>query len=110
MKGGRLTAGEGMAEEKTRRDFLLTVGRTAGLLGLGGLVASAASRSAGNGAGAATPRLPCEQCPALGACSLADSLQARDALGVCARPASAADGGNLRRLCATSGAPTPGED
>ena len=99
-----------MADGKTRREFLLTLGRTAGLLGLGGLVVSAASRSAGSGAGAATPRLPCEQCPALRACSLADSLQARDAVGVRARPVSAADGGNLRRLCASNGAPTPGED
>jgi hypothetical protein len=106
MTGGRLTAEQGMSDEKTRRDFLLTVGRTAGLLGLGGLVASAASRSVRGVAGAQTRRLPCERCPALGTCSVADSLQARDARGVQARPAGAV---GAQRLCAINGVPAPRE-
>ncbi len=76
-----------MAQKVTRRGVL----RAAGLLSLGGLVWSAASRPGGAG------RWPCERCPALSACTVADSLQARDALRV---PPSPADAG-LPRLCET---------
>jgi hypothetical protein len=103
-----------MLGKSTRRDFLRAAGRAAGLLGLGGLVWSALSRSAESRVGAGTARLPCERCPALGACWEGDSLQARAALGARARQASAADAGGVRRLCgingALSAAPTRSKD
>jgi hypothetical protein len=82
-----------VAGEKTRRDVL----RAAGFLGLGGLIWSAALRPAAGAPG----RLPCERCPALTACSTADSLQARDALAPRARQAGPAEAGGLPRLCDT---------
>jgi len=78
-----------MAEKMTRRGLL----RGAGLLGLGGLIWSAASRPGAAG------RLPCERCPALTACTAVDSLQARDALGV--RLVSPVRAGRLEGLCET---------
>ncbi len=78
-----------MEHNKTRRDVL----RAAGLLGLGGLVWSAASRPGALAAG----RWPCERCPALSACTVADSLQARDALDMGPKPAAA----GRPRLCET---------
>lgn len=81
-----------MARKMTRRDVL----RTSGLLGLGGLVWSAAWRPGAAG------RLPCERCPALTACTAADSLRARDALGV--QEVQAGQAGRLQRLCESSDA------
>jgi hypothetical protein len=88
-----------MPEGNTRREFLRAAVRTAGLLGLGGLVWSAASRFGGSAGGTRTSKLPCERCPALTACTRADSLQARDALGGRARPTAPANAARLRRLC-----------
>jgi hypothetical protein len=80
-----------MDAKVTRRDVL----RAAGLMGLGGLVWSVAARPA-----AATDRLPpCEQCPALSACTLPESLRARDALGL---HGVSADTARLARLCSNS--------
>jgi len=98
-----------MADRETRRGFFRAVARAAGLLGLGGLVWSAASRSADGG------RLPCERCPVLPACSRADSLPARDALRM--RPdanAAAPALRDARPLCegndASPAAPGQGRD
>ncbi len=79
-----------MEHDKRKRDLL----RAAGLLGLGGLVWSTASRPGALTGG----RYECERCPALGACTVSDSLQARDAAGV-REPDPAAAG--RPRLCET---------
>ncbi len=79
-----------MEHDKTKRDML----RAAGLLGLGGLVWSVATRPGALAAG----RWDCERCPALRACTVSDSLRARDALGMREPDPAAAD---RPRLCET---------
>ena len=88
---------------QTRREFLRTVARTAGLFGLGAIAWSSISRSGRSGPAGATPRFPCERCPALTSCSQAESLQARDALGPRARTENAMPGVPPRRLCIENG-------
>ncbi len=88
---------------QTRREFLRTIARTAGLFGLGAIAWTSISRSGRAGPAGAAPRFPCERCPALTSCSQAESLQARDALGPRARNENAAPAIPPRRLCVESG-------
>ncbi len=84
---------------QNRREFLRTAARTAALCGLGAIAWVATGKSGGRGPDGATPRFPCERCPALSSCSQADSLQARDALGPRARTENVPRDVPPRRLC-----------
>jgi len=92
-----------MTEKRTRREFFRAAVRTAALFGLSAIAWTATARSGLRGPDGATPRFPCERCPALPSCSQPDSLQARDALGPPARTENAASEIPPRRLCEDAG-------